>query len=269
MSKSLSIRFVVIVTVVAAAQHAFAQQVQRVDLNNAASEQEVQATIREIESRTAAARRVAEQTSQAQASVIRNYQSISGSLSARRTPLASQTEFMNTVTSFRTRSELDQQVEVLREKWNAKYGPRIGIVNPYEGTSYYRYYDEKDGQLMVTKVQGDYELLKRQRDDWQTSFQRAKETRDAAEQAYAAYSKNYGEYQAMQSELASAKVAAEQRLSQFAAANAERERQRIAAEVERRRGNLYDIEKDPPIFENGSSRSNQFPRNVGGRLVSP
>lgn len=233
-------------------QAAFAQHRNRADLNNAVSESEVQAIIREIESRTAAARRNAGQTLQNQSAAVRDYGAQQSSLSASRDSLASQIDVMNTVTSFRNRDQLDQQLEQMREQWNAKYGPRIGVINPYEGTSYYRYYDE-NGHLMVTKVKGDYELLQRQREDWQTAYRRAQETRSAAEKAYADYAAQYGEYQAVQSEFATAKVEAEQRLSQFAADRAERERQRVAAEAER----------------GESSSSNRYPRMVGGRLVSP
>jgi len=117
-------------------------------------------------------------------------------LSSRRDQLASQTEFMNNVISLRKRSELDEQADALRRKWNAQYGPRIGIVNPYTGTSYYRYYN-KEGDLVVTKVKGDYELLQKERADWAQSYKRAKWALDSVQGDFDKLQQQYGEITAL------------------------------------------------------------------------
>jgi hypothetical protein len=112
-------------------------------------------------------------------------------LSLQRDRLASQTGFMNNVISYRKRDDLDNKVEELRRKWDAQYGPRIGIVNPYTGSSYYRYYNDK-GDLVVTKVKGDYELLERQRADWEQSYRRARWALDSVQGDYDKLQQQYG-----------------------------------------------------------------------------
>jgi hypothetical protein len=124
-------------------------------------------------------------------------------LSATRDQRASQTEYFNNVTSLRTKDALDRWVEAQRKRWHAENsGSRIGITNPYDGSSYYRYYDDK-GNLIVSRVKNDYgNFSQQQYEDWQRSYNQAKEVYDRLQGDYKQISDQYGEAMALKGRIA-------------------------------------------------------------------
>src|SRR5262245_24261510 len=84
------------------------------------------------------------------------------SLRRQRQDLADRTAIVNNVISFRKKDDLARWVEEAKQKWGAESGPRIRLFNPYDMSSYARYYDER-GNLMVTEVRNSYEYLRQSR----------------------------------------------------------------------------------------------------------
>jgi hypothetical protein len=124
-------------------------------------------------------------------------------LAGTRDKLAAQTDYFNNVTSLRKRDDLYQWLAAGRDRWNSQNGAtgRIGIVNPYDGSSYYRYYDDK-GNLIQNLVKGDYKLLQQARDDWNQSFKRAKDVYDRLQGDYDQITRQYGEAMAVRGRIA-------------------------------------------------------------------
>lgn len=135
-------------------------------------------------------------------------------LRSQRDDLADQTTIVNNVISYRKKDDLARWVEDAKKRWNAESGPRIRIFNPYEMSSYSRYYDEK-GNLMVSEVLNSYEYLQQQRQDWEKARKRAEESVDSLERDYAAAAKQYGIVQTARSDLAASLAEARRRLSDF------------------------------------------------------
>ncbi len=138
-------------------------------------------------------------------------------LTSERDALADQTTILNNVISFRKKDDLARWVDDAKKRWGAESGPRIRIFNPYDLSSYARYYDEK-GNLMVSEVRNSYEYLRQQRQDWEKARRRAEEAADSLERDYAAAARQYGVVQAAQSDLAAALAAARRRLNDFTGA---------------------------------------------------
>jgi hypothetical protein len=136
------------------------------------------------------------------------------SLRQRRETLADQTAIVNNVVSFRKKDELARWVEDAKQRWGAESGPRIRVFNPYEMSSYSRYYDE-NGNLMVSEVRNSYEYLQQQRADWEQARKRAEQSVDLLEREYAETVEQYGTVQARQSELAAALEQARRRQNDF------------------------------------------------------
>ncbi|MCI0682966.1 MAG: hypothetical protein L0Y71_12760 [Gemmataceae bacterium] len=130
-------------------------------------------------------------------------------------------EYSNNVISLRNKSALDQEIDQLREKWNAKYGPRIGLINPYEGTSYYRYYDDH-GNLAVIKFREAYDGAERMRKDFAQARKRALDAADKVEQECQAAVYAYGVVVANQTKAAAAREAMQNWLNKIGAANTPR-----------------------------------------------
>jgi len=124
-------------------------------------------------------------------------------LTASAPDISVKTDFFNNVTSLRTKDDLDKWVEKTKEKWGAQSGPRIREFDAYNGTEYSKYYDE-NGHLMVTKVRGDYDLIKRENDDWKQAYKRAKDSRDLAEKTYNDAVNQYGQLQTLGSKVTEA-----------------------------------------------------------------
>lgn len=137
-----------------------------------------------------------------------------GRLRQQRESLADQTTILNNVISLRNRDELSQWVDDAKKRWNAESGPRIRIFNPYENSSYSRYYDE-NGNLMVSEVRNSYEWLQQQRQDWEKARKRAEQTVDSLEREYNDVAKKYGNVEAAQSKLAAELEAARRRANDF------------------------------------------------------
>jgi hypothetical protein len=135
-------------------------------------------------------------------------------LSSRRDDLADQTTIVNNVISFRKKDDLARWVEDAKQKWGATSGPRIRIFNPYDMSSYARYYDE-NGNLMVSEVRNSYEFLQQQRQDWDKARKRAEQSVDMLERDYAAAVRQYGVVQTTQSALAASLAQARRRLNDF------------------------------------------------------
>jgi hypothetical protein len=131
-----------------------------------------------------------------------------GQLDQQRENLAARTDFFNNVTGLRTRDALDQWVADRRREWGAQNGPRIGIINPYTGAEYYRYYDETSKTLVVSKVRGDYQLLERQRADWEQSYKRAKWLLDSVQGDYDLLQRQFGQAMALKAKYAEAMLPA-------------------------------------------------------------
>jgi hypothetical protein len=136
-------------------------------------------------------------------------------LSKNANPLEAQTEFMNNVTSLRTKDAMQKWVEEKRKKWDAEAGPHIRIANPYDGSLWERYYTKettgKDGKridggdLVVSRVKDSYELLERDREAWDQSFKRAKQAADSLNNDYVEVVRQYGLVTAIKAELADAR----------------------------------------------------------------
>ncbi len=142
-------------------------------------------------------------TNKAMRATAANYNSSVDALWNSSPNIGMKTDFFNNVTSLRKKDDLDKWVNDSKEKWGATYGPRIREFNAYDGSEYSKYYDEK-GDLMVTKVKGDYELHKRQSDDWSQAYKRANDTKDLAEKQYNDAVAKYGAIQTAGSEVADA-----------------------------------------------------------------
>jgi len=177
-----------------------------------------------------------------------------------RDPLAAQTDFMNNVISLRKKDDLDKWADEMRKKWDADTGQRIGIINPYDGSSFYRYYD-KDGNLVVTKVKGDYDLLKQKDDAWDQSFKRAKWALESVQGDYQKMEDQYGKVMALK-----AKIAAQSTPSRPMDTNPPEEGVTVKDGIRYKNFNgvPYPIAPDQEKIPNYKG-----PRWVNGRLVSP
>jgi hypothetical protein len=125
---------------------------------------------------------------------------------------------------------MEKGVQELREKWSVTdqyVHQRLGVYSPYDTKSYQKFYDA-NGNLMVTDFRNYYDGLQRTREEWNKSYQRAKDSVDMIDRQYQDLVKQYGQVQAAQSAVAGARAEAQRRLDQFSAAQAK------AAEEERR-----------------------------------
>jgi len=81
------------------------------------------------------------------------------------------------VISLRSKDAVQKWVDAARARLGASeldgYN-RLGIHNPYDPSSYIRFYD-KNGDLKVSEARNSYQLLEQQRQDWE---QKAKRLRD-------------------------------------------------------------------------------------------
>jgi hypothetical protein len=133
------------------------------------------------------------------------------SLNASQPALEAKTNFMNNLPSLKTVDALDKWVADARQKWGADHGPHIGISNPYNDESYHRYYTNatydkngkitSGGELAVSVVKGDYDMLKRQAADWDQSYQRAKWAADSLNNDYQRVADQYGTVTALKAKL--------------------------------------------------------------------
>jgi len=133
------------------------------------------------------------------------------SLNASQPALEAKTNFMNNLSSLKTVGALDKWVADARQKWGADHGPHIGISNPYNDESYHRYYTNatydkngkitSGGELAVSVVKGDYDMLKRQAADWDQSYKRAKWAAESLNNDYQRVADQYGTVTALKAKL--------------------------------------------------------------------
>jgi hypothetical protein len=131
-----------------------------------------------------------------------------------RETLVDQTTILNNVISLRNKDELSQWVDEANSNWGAESGPRIRIFNPYEMSSYARYYDEA-GNLMVSEVRNSYEYLQQQRQDWAKARQRAEQSVEMLEREYAEAVQQFGVVETARSQLAAELEASRRRQNDF------------------------------------------------------
>jgi hypothetical protein len=146
-----------------------------------------------------------------------DYNSTAARLTAKAPEIGMKTDFFNNVVSLRKKDDLDKWVDQKRGEWGAKYGPHIREIDVYKGTEYTRYYDDK-GDLMVTKVRGDYDQFKQQADDWNQSYKRAVWAKEKAEKDYNDAVNQYGQLQTLGSKVTDASGrldSAQRRLNDF------------------------------------------------------
>ncbi|MEQ8786423.1 MAG: hypothetical protein RIC55_08990 [Pirellulaceae bacterium] len=106
---------------------------------------------------------------------VENFNALNRDLGKQREPIAADIDFMNNVTSLRKKDDLDRWVEERMQKFNEDGGvQRLGVVNPYDGSKYYRYYDD-NGDLIVSEVRNSYELIEQQKADWDKTYERAQD----------------------------------------------------------------------------------------------
>ncbi|OAI57154.1 hypothetical protein AYO47_01790 [Planctomyces sp. SCGC AG-212-M04] len=151
-------------------------------------------------------------------------------LSDQRATLEPKIDFFNNVTSLRKKDDLDRWVEEAKVKWQAD-GRRIGVINGFTGESFYRYYN-KEGELVVSRVKGDYDMLKQQQEAWDRSYQKAKWAAAELNNDYEKVEQTYGRVTAIKAQYAA------QREAQLAAEQAERDRQRLELEQQQREEEL-------------------------------
>ncbi|NQT12944.1 MAG: hypothetical protein HQ582_09350 [Planctomycetes bacterium] len=178
-------------------------------------------------------------------------------LTKEREPIAADINFFNNVVSLRKKDDLDRWIEDRKATFNREGGERrIGIINPYDNTKYYRYYNEK-GDLIVSEVRNSYELIEEQKADWDKTYKRAQYAAETIQNDYESMIDSYGKIMTLQA------MIAERRQREAQQREAERR------EAERRDDGLYDLQNDPPLF--GPNRGGPYDGaiNRGGTMVMP
>ncbi len=123
-------------------------------------------------------------------------------LTSNREPLASQIDFMDNVVSLRKKDDMERWVEAARKRWDADNGGhRVGVSNPYNSNEFYRYYDKND-ELVVSKVRGDYDTLKQQSAAWDQSYKRARDAAESLNNDYDAVVSQFSKITAIKAQIA-------------------------------------------------------------------
>jgi hypothetical protein len=108
----------------------------------------------------------------------------------------------------------DPSLEQLQQDFTEGKAGRIREVNPYNDTSYTRYYD-KNGDWQYGEMKDDYGMTQKLSDQWTSSYERAKQNVDVLGKQYDQLQNQFGQLPAIQSDIAGQLQQAQERLNQF------------------------------------------------------
>lgn len=109
----------------------------------------------------------------------RNNNMLAADLATRRDEYLARHQIYSNVISLRFKDDLQKEVENRLNEASADSGyQRLGRYNPYEMSSYARFYDTS-GKAIVSEVRGEFQLLKEQREYWEAQATRQREAAGA------------------------------------------------------------------------------------------
>jgi hypothetical protein len=159
------------------------------------------------------------------AQAVQDFQQNASSLKDEREIWLARNQIYDVVISVRSKDSIQTYLDEQRGKLGVGELDgyrRIGIYNPYDGTSYIRYYDDKTGEAKISEVRGFREELEQQRTDIEKKRARLVESEKDVD---AKYSTAIDAYNAADTANKGMKEAA----SALASARERLERQRAAA----------------------------------------
>jgi hypothetical protein len=153
------------------------------------------------------------------------------------------------VISYRSKDDLMKAVDEMRKAAGALEGGRhIGIYNPFDESSYIRYYD-KDGNVIVSEARGDYNLLQEQQQYWEKESARVRERQDALRRDFDKYTQESERATAArQAREARERAEAESRRQAMEELRRAQEDARRAEEERRRREDTFRPSRPPGVL---------------------